>query len=174
MTNNLNELNIRIFVFGTLLKGQRLAFYMDGGDFKGKYCTKGQLTKAETDSVYIDFKHKDATTLGELYSVNFFCLQRINHLEAVSTEFPKGYDLGIIPVWKINDDGKCSFKDEDKTYAFFYRRRNDPVKILSGDFTKHKDPITEIGKLLDKEKNRKITEDEIIKLVEEILKDVDF
>jgi gamma-glutamylcyclotransferase (GGCT)/AIG2-like uncharacterized protein YtfP len=174
MKSNLDELNIRVFVFGTLRKGERLAFYMDGGEDKGLYYTRGQLTKAETGSVYIDFKKTDAVTIGELYNVNFFCLQRINHLEAVSTEFPKGYDLGVIPIWKMHKLGEYTFKDEDMTLAFFYRRRNDPVKILSGDYTKHLDPIVQIGKLLGNEKTRKITEDEIIKFVQNILNDVDF
>lgn len=174
MKNNLTELNIRVFVFGTLRKGERLDFYMDGSEERGLYYTKGQLMKSETGSVYIEFKNDTAVTIGELHNVNYYCLQRINHLEAVSIEFPKGYDLGIIPIWKLHKEGEFTFKEEDKCLAFFYRRRNDPVKILSGDYTKHLDPINEIGKYLHKENQRKITEDEIIKYVEEILKDVNF
>jgi len=174
MVNNLTELNIKVFVFGTLRIGERLAFYMDGSNFKGLYYTKGQLMKSELGSVYIDFKYDDAVTLGELHTVNYPCLQRINHLEAVSGEFPKGYDLSVIPVWKLDNSGKFTFDEKDKTLAFFYRRRNDPVKILSGDYTKHLDPISQIGKLLSSEKDKLVTEDEIINGVQKLLLDIGY
>lgn len=174
MVNNLIELNIKVFVFGTLRKGERLAYYMDGSNCKGLYYTRGQLMKSENGSVYIDFKFPDVVTIGELHEVNYPCLQRINHLEIDPREFPKGYDVSILPIWKLNKEGEYTFNENDKNVALFYRRRNDPVKILSGDYTKHLDPISQIGKLLLNEKEKMITQDDIIDFVKDILKDVDF
>jgi len=174
MIENCNQANIRIFVFGTLRIGERLDFYMDGSKPCGLYYTQGQLMKAENGSVYIDFSYKNAVTIGELHVVNFYCLQRINHLEAVSGEFPKGYDLAILPIWRLNKSGEFTFKEEDKTIAFFYRRRNEPVKILGGDYTLHLDPIKHIRELLRLQTEKFVTEEEIIQSVNKLLEDVEF
>jgi len=174
MIENCNQANIRIFVFGTLRIGERLDFYMDGSKPRGLYYTRGQLMKAENGSVYIDFSFKNAVTIGEFHVVNYYCLQRINHLEAVSGEFPKGYDLSILPIWKLNKSGEFTFADEDKTVAFFYRRRNEPVKILGGDYTLHLDPIKHIGELLRRERDSIVTEEQIIDSIDNLLKDVEF
>ncbi len=174
MVENCNQNNIRIFVFGTLRVGERLDFYMDGSKPCGLYYTNGQLMKAENGSVYIDFSYKSAITIGELHIVNYYCLQRINHLEAVSGEFPKGYDLAILPIWKLHKSGEYTFKDEDLTIAFFYRRRNEPVKILGGDYTLHLDPIKHIGDFLRRESDKFVGEEEIIASVKKLLEDVEF
>jgi len=145
---NLNsEFPIKVFVFGTLRKGGRLDYYMDGSKYTGKYYTEGQLMKSEIGSAYIDFDQKGAATTGELYYMNFAGLLRINHLESTSGEFPKGYDLHLTPVWKLTDD-PISFIEENKSFAFVYKRRNKPQKILSGDWVNRTKPIDEIKKYL--------------------------
>ena len=148
MNNKLKSLNIKMFVFGTLRKNERLEFYMEGGNYKGLYYTEGQLMKAENGSVQIDFEHGNIATIGELHYVNFHCLQRINHLEAVSGEFPKGYDLAIIPIWELKEPGKYTFDKTEQTFAFFYRRRERPFKILNGDYTTDFNPVIEIKRYL--------------------------
>ena len=173
MNENLQELNIKIFVFGTLRKKRRLDFYMDGGNYSGMHYTQGQLMKAENGSVYIDLNYKNAASLGELHYVNFCCLQRINHLEAVSGEFPKGYDLALLPIWKQKTPGEYTFKDEEKSYAFFYQRRNRPFQILDGDYTSDFDAVTEIKKYLT-DSNNIITPEKIIEFYSKKLSNIKF
>ncbi len=154
MKLDLKENKIKIFVFGTLRKTGRLNYYMDGTDYQGIYYTEGQLMKSEIGSAYIDFASKNVATIGELHYVNFPCLQRIDHLEARSGEFPKGYDLDIIPIWKHDENSPIKFDEENKEYAFFYSRRNNPLKIPSGDWLKRTKPVKEIYNFLkDAEKD---------------------
>ncbi len=169
MNNNLTESNIKIFVFGTLRKGGRLDYYMDGSEFKGMYYTEGQLMKSELGSAYINFKYKGVYTLGELYTVNFPCLQRIDHLESLSGEFPTGYDLGIIPIWRYDTNKKPTFDSSKKELVLFYRRRDEPEKIISGDWVNRPKPIQEIEKYLTENNNKKLSEDDIIKHIIEYL-----
>jgi len=65
MFNNLHTPNIRVFVFGTLRKGGRLDFYMEGSKFQGMCYTQGQLMKSEIGSAYIDFAPFWPYTKGE-------------------------------------------------------------------------------------------------------------
>jgi len=162
MLNNLRGPNIRLFVFGTLRKGGRLDFYMEGSQFQGMCYTRGQLMKSEIGSAYIDFSDENAYTIGELYLVNFYCLLRIDHLESTSGEFPAGYDLDIIPYWPYSASNKIDFAEEKKSYALFYRRRNEPVKIKCGDWINRKKPIEALEKLLVGERDRNLTDDDII------------
>ena len=74
MESNFSNQLIRIFVFGTLLKGQRFEFYMDGSKYCGKAYSRGQLMMAENGSVYIDVNDHEAYTLGEVYLVDYSCL----------------------------------------------------------------------------------------------------
>jgi len=148
MINNLTEANIPIFVFGTLRKGDRLDFYMESSKFESMCYTQGQLMKSELGSAYIDFKDKVAHTIGELYHVNFYCLLRINHLENVSGEFPTGYEIDLLPIWKYDPNSPVNFDDDKKQYVLFYRRISEPTKIKSGDWLSRKNPIKEIEKFL--------------------------
>jgi len=167
MLNNLRTPNIRVFVFGTLRKGGRLDFYMEGSQFQGMYYTQGQLMKSEIGSAYIDFTHKNAYTIGELYLVNFYCLLRIDHLESTSGEFPAGYDLDLIPFWPYYVGEEIDFSKEKKSIALFYRRRNEPVKIKCGDWINRKNPIEAMESLLVAERNRNLNQDEIMnKMIE--------
>ncbi len=172
--NNTKNYNIRIFVFGTLRKGERLEFYMDDDNYKGLHYTRGQLMKAENGSVYIDFSNPKAITIGELYEVNFACLQRINHLEAVSGEFPKGYDLAVLPVWKLDKDKGYVFSQKSKTDAFFYQRRNRPFRIINGDYTTDFEPIKTIGCFLKNTNDKNINSKEILSFYKEKLKNINF
>ncbi len=162
MLNNLRAPNIRVFVFGTLRKGDRLDFYMEGSQFQGMYYTQGQLMKSEIGSAYIDFTDKTAHTIGELYLVNFYCLLRIDHLESTSGEFPAGYDLDLIPFWPYSASEEINFSEEKKAVALFYRRRNSPVKIKCGDWVNRKMPIEALEKFLVGERNRKLNQNDII------------
>jgi gamma-glutamylcyclotransferase (GGCT)/AIG2-like uncharacterized protein YtfP len=161
IAESLKTKSIKIFVFGTLRQGGRLDYYMDGSDFMGKYYTEGQLMKSELGSAYIDFSLKNVATLGELHVINFPSLQRIDHLEGKSGEFPKGYDLDIIPVWELKESGNFSFDDATKSYAFFYKRRDMPIKITSGDWIEQPQPIEEIQNYLKKH-NGNVTCDALI------------
>lgn len=162
MNNNLTSPNIRLFVFGTLRKGGRLDFYMEGSEFKGMYYTQGQLMKSEMGSAYIEFKYDGAHTIGELYNVNFYCLQRINHLESVSGEFPTGYDIDLIPIWPYDKNKPVDFDESKKELALFYRRRSEPVKIMSGDWVNRTTPIREIEKYLVGKRDANLTENNIL------------
>ncbi len=139
---------IKIFVYGTLRKGQRLGFYMDGAKYAGLFYTQGQLFKAQNGSVYIDFDYNNAVTIGEIYYVDFYCLQRINHLELFSGVFPEGYELNVMPVWELKEEKLYDFDDKYKEWAFFYKRRNSPVKILTGDYTDDFRPFEELEKII--------------------------
>ncbi len=162
MNSNLTHPNIRIFVFGTLRKGGRLDFYMDGSKFEGMYYTQGQLMKSELGSAYIDFDYKDVFTLGELYTVNLPCLKRIDHLESISGEFPTGYDLDIIPIWKYDENQKHDFAPAKKELALFYRRRNNPAKVASGDWINRLKPIKEIERYITQNQHTPLSENDII------------
>jgi gamma-glutamylcyclotransferase (GGCT)/AIG2-like uncharacterized protein YtfP len=163
MTDNLHVNAIKVFVFGTLRKGGYLDYYMDGGNFSGMYYTQGQLMMSELGAAYIDFNDKNAATLGELYYMNYPGLLRIDHLESRSGEFPKGYDLDIIPIWKMRDDKKNTFSESEKSIAFFYRRRNDPVKILNGDWNSRTKPVQEIAEFMKNCKSGSVDAEELIK-----------
>ncbi len=169
MSNNLTNPNIRIFVFGTLRKGDRLDFYMEGSEFQGMYYTRGQLMMSELGSAYIDFKYKDAYTIGELYKVNYYCLLRINHLESVSGEFPTGYDIDLLPVWPYDAKKPVDFHKNKKELALFYRRRSEPLKIVTGDWINRSKPILEIEKFLVGRRRKTVTEKEIIDHIAEYL-----
>jgi gamma-glutamylcyclotransferase (GGCT)/AIG2-like uncharacterized protein YtfP len=162
MSSNLTKANIRIFVFGTLRKGDRLDFYMEGSELQGKYYTKGQLMLSEMGAAYIDFNSNDAFTIGELYKVNYYCLQRIDHLENLSGEFPTGYDIDLLPVWPYDPNKPVDFDEKKKEIALFYRRRSSPVKIASGDWVNRKKPIAEIDRFLKNKDNQIISADDII------------
>jgi len=159
---------IKLFVFGTLRKGGRLDYYMEGSKFTGNYYIRGQLMKSETGSAYINFNKKVAYTIGELYHMNFAGLQRIDHLESTSGEFPKGYDLSIEPVWEIKGDN-YNFDQKNKTYAFVYKRRNKPQKIYSGDWIHRPKPLEEIKQFLDNSRFNEITAEDLIKHMKEYL-----
>ncbi len=169
MLNNLRTPNIRLFVFGTLRKGGRLDFYMEGSQFQGMCYTQGQLMKSEIGSAYIDFNGKNAYTIGELYLVNFYCLLRIDHLESTSGEFPAGYDLDIIPYWPYSAGTDINFSDENKSFALFYRRRNTPVKIQCGDWINRKKPIEALEKFLVGERNQSLADNDIIRFLTDYL-----
>ena len=157
----MNEYPIKVFVFGTLRKKERLDYYMDNGRYAGKFYTEGQLMMSEIGSAYIDFEQKGVATFGELHYMNLSGLLRINHLESRSGEFPKGYDLDLAPVWELTGED-ISFDDSKKSFAFIYKRRNEPVKISSGDWTKRTKPIKEIKKYLKSMEEGKITSEMLI------------
>lgn len=169
MSNNLTTPNIKIFVFGTLRKGDRLDFYMEGSEFQGMYYTRGQLMMSELGSAYIDFRHKEAHTIGELYKVNYYCLLRINHLESVSGEFPTGYDIDLLPIWPYDIKKPIDFSKSKKETALFYRRRSEPLKIVSGDWINRSKPITEIEKFLVGRRKKVVSDKEIIEHIAEYL-----
>lgn len=168
MTNN-NDFPIKVFVFGTLRKGGRLDYYMNGSKYAGKYYTEGQLMKSEIGSAYIDFNIKGVATIGELYYLDFPGLLRIDHLESTSGEFPKGYDIELTPIWKLIDSEK-TFNSKDKSYAFVYKRRNNPIEIQSGDWIKRCKPIDEIKNFLRNNENKKINAESLISHMLQYLK----
>jgi len=169
MINNLTDANIPIYVFGTLRKGDRLDFYMEGSKFERMCYTQGQLMKSELGSAYIDFKQKDAYTIGELYHVNFYCLLRINHLENVSGEFPTGYDIDLLPVWTYNPNSPITFDPDKKEMVLFYKRISEPVKIPSGDWINRTSPIKEIEKFMMSKKETEFKKGEFIDHIKEYL-----
>jgi gamma-glutamylcyclotransferase (GGCT)/AIG2-like uncharacterized protein YtfP len=169
MSNNLTKANIRIFVFGTLRKGDRLDFYMEGSEFQGMYYTRGQLMLSELGAAYIDFDKNDIFTIGELFKVNYFCLQRIDHLENLSGEFPTGYDIDLLPVWPYDPQKPADFDENKKEIALFYRRRSSPVKIASGSWVTRKKPIAEIDRFLKGKDDQVISADDIINHIIEYL-----
>jgi gamma-glutamylcyclotransferase (GGCT)/AIG2-like uncharacterized protein YtfP len=152
---------VKVFVFGTLRKGQRLDYYMDGSVFEGLYYTEGQLMKSEIGNAYIDFSKKGVATKGELYHMSFPGLLRINHLESRSGEFPKAYDLDLIPIWKYHSD-LFTFNLQNCSYALVYKLRNEPRPIPSGDWTIQFDPLNEIQKFLNQNKKDEIDSEKLI------------
>jgi len=169
MIKNNSDFLIKLFVFGTLRKGERLDYYTDGSFFAGEYYTEGQLMISEIGSAYIDFDIKNTATIGELYYMNFSGLLRIDHLESTSGEFPKGYDLDIAPVWKLTDN-RFTFLDEKKSFAFVYKRRNTPLIITSGDWTKRPKPIHEIKQFIETNKHKDIKPEDLIAHLHKYLK----
>lgn len=152
---------IRLFVYGTLRKNQRFDYYLEGSQYVGKFYTEGQLMKSTNDNVYIDFNFKNVATIGEVYYVNFYCLQRINHLEVLSGTFPKGYDLNVLPIWKLVEYGKFDFDPQKSQLAFFFKWKKDAVKIKTGDYTDDFDILEELkNKIIDLK--GQITPDELL------------
>lgn len=162
MVNNVSIANIRIFVFGTLRRGGRLDYYMEGTSPLGLYYTRGQLMQSTIGSAYIDFNLAEAATIGEVYHVDFACLLRINHLESTSGEFPRGYDLDIIPVWQYKEGEEVDFNEDKKILAFFYKRRNQARPIKSGDWINQINPIDEIGRHLASVKDKTIYPEDML------------
>lgn len=161
METNLKKLNIRIFVFGTLRKGDRLDYYMEGSKSSGIHYTKGQLMESENGSAYIDFNGDEVSTIGELHCINYPCLQRIDHLESNWGDFPKAYDLNIIPVWEYNYNQKNSYNEKKATLAFCYTRRN-ARKILSGDWKHRTNVMNEIGNYIKASTKENINANDLI------------
>lgn len=174
MINNQKLHIIRIFVFGTLCKGARLDFYMGGSTYCGQAYARGQLMMAENGSVYIDTRDHAAHTIGEVHLVDYTCLQRINHLESTSGEFPKGYDLAMIPTWSMEKNPDFNFKIGSADMCFYYRRRNEPLKIISGDYANFRDPILMMGDYLKKEKNKELNQNEVVDYMKNIINPIDF
>lgn len=165
MVNNMRIPNIRLFVFGSLRVGGSLDYFMEGSSPLGLYYTQGQLMESSMGSAYINFEATGAGTIGELHHVNYYCLQRINYLEFTSAEFPKGYELSLIPVWVYEESIDMSnphFQEGLRTMAFCYRRRENS-KVASGDWINRKSPIEEIGHFLKQESEVTLYYNEIIK-----------
>ncbi len=161
MINNLIIPNIRIFVFGTLRVGGRLDYYMEGSSPLGLVYTRGQLMESPKGSAYIDFDDTQAFTIGELHQINYYCLQRINHLEITWGEFPKGYELQLIPVWPYSNEIAPDFKTGQQSMALCYRMK-EAKKVHGGDWKKLKNVITETGDFLGSEKERTIYANDLI------------
>ncbi len=161
MINNLNIPSIRLFVFGTLRVGGRLDFYMEGSSPHGIYYTEGQLMESENGSAFIDFSKKNVATIGELHHVNYPCLQRINHLEMSWGEFPKAYDLGLIPVWVYEEGKELNFTKEQSSLAFCYKRRT-TSPVPGGDWMNRKAAMNEIGRFLKEETEHPIYHHDLI------------
>jgi gamma-glutamylcyclotransferase (GGCT)/AIG2-like uncharacterized protein YtfP len=161
MINNLRFSNVRLFVFGTLRTGGELDYYMEGSSLLGLYYTRGQLMESASSSAYIDFSVTQASTMGELHHINFYCLQRINHLEVTWSEFPKGYELTLVPIWTYDEAMSPTFNEEQKSMALCYKRREN-TKVLGGDWTKHKDIMDEVGSLLKQETEKAIYHNDLI------------
>lgn len=169
--DNLVIPNIRIFIFGTLRKGGKFDYYMEGSSPLGLYYTKGQLMESTIGSAYINFDSPTGKTIGELHHVNYYCLQRINHLENTSGEFPKGYDLDLIPVWPYDPDSDNNFSEEDRLLAFFYKRRGStPMAVAGGDWLRKKDTLFEIERILHNETVRTLYHTDVIKHIIQYLK----
>jgi gamma-glutamylcyclotransferase (GGCT)/AIG2-like uncharacterized protein YtfP len=167
--SNKHKYPVKVFVFGTLRRGQRLEYYMEGSIFEGMYYTQGQLMKSENGSAYIDFEQKESATIGELYHMSYSGLLRINHLESTSGEFPKAYDIDIVPIWKYHA-GKLEFDINNCSYAFIYKLRNDAQKIQSGDWTSQKYPIQEIENFIKNNPEEEIDSEKLIAHIFNILK----
>jgi len=172
MTDNLVIPNIRIFIFGTLRKGGKFEYYMEGSSPLGLYYTRGQLMESTIGSAYINFDIPNGITIGELHHVNYYCLQRVNHLENTSGEFPKGYDLDLLPVWPYNPKGGNSFNEEERLIGFFYKRRGStPLSIPGGDWLNRKNTLAEIERLLRTETDRTLYHTDVINHIINYLKD---
>jgi len=167
--NNLTNTIIPVWVFGTLRKGGELAYYMDGSLMKGFYYCQGQLMMSENGNAFIDIEAGKAATLGELYYVDYACLQRINHLESKSGEFPKSYDLDMIQIFPFDSDQNAVFDIKKAQWAFFYKRRSEPVKIKNGDWLQRKRPIEELGKFLSAETQVPHTENDVLNYMKKYL-----
>jgi len=172
MINNLLIPNIRLFIFGTLRKGSKFDYYMEGSSPLGLYYTRGQLMESTIGSAYINFNDKESRTIGELYNVNYYCLQRIHHLENTSGEFPKGYDLDLIPVWIYEEGKECNFNEAEKVLSLFYKRRNEAIKVPSGDWKKRKDTLSEIHDYLSTEVVKPLYHNDVISHIMEYLRDI--
>jgi gamma-glutamylcyclotransferase (GGCT)/AIG2-like uncharacterized protein YtfP len=166
MSEILAQRLIRIFVYGTLRQGQRLSFYMQGSKFEGMYYAQGQLMKDEDGNVYIDKREKGVATIGELHYISYFSLKRINHVEATSSEFPQGYELHIMPVWRLRTRGEYDFDLSKAIYAFYFRRKNTPVKILTGDYATDFDPIEELEDFLLANSYRDLRPDQVLQYMQ--------
>ncbi|WP_353570333.1 hypothetical protein [Candidatus Albibeggiatoa sp. nov. BB20] len=180
MINNFKIPIIRLFVFGTLRVGGRLDYYMEGSSPLGLYYTRGQLMESEIGSAYIDFNDKDAATIGELHQVNYYCLQRIHHLENASGEFPRRYELDLVPIWPYqpyldkeqsnqSNSNEISFNEDQQMMALSYRRREDS-KVPSGNWTKVKRVMNELGDFLRTETDTTLYHHDVVKHISEYLK----
>jgi gamma-glutamylcyclotransferase (GGCT)/AIG2-like uncharacterized protein YtfP len=171
MVNNFRIPIIRLFVFGTLRVGGRLDYYMEGSTPLGLYYTRGQLMESEIGSAYVDFSKNDAATVGELHQVNYYCLQRIHHLENASGEFPRRYELDLVPIWPYHENGidPVAFNEEQYMMALCYRRREDS-KVPHGDWTKVKNVMIELGDFLRKHTDNVLYHHDVVKHISEYIK----
>lgn len=161
MINNLRFANIRLFVFGTLRTGGELDYYMEGSKLLGLYYVHGQLMESASGSAYVDFSATQAKTIGELHHIDFYCLQRINHLEVTWSDFPKGYELTLIPVWEYDRSKATTSHEKKESMALCYKRREN-VKIREGNWLEHKDIMGEISHFLRAETKKAVFYNDVI------------
>jgi gamma-glutamylcyclotransferase (GGCT)/AIG2-like uncharacterized protein YtfP len=171
MINNLRIPNIRLFVFGTLRVEGKLDYYMEGSSPLGLYYTQGQLMESANGSAYINFEDVGTGTIGELHHVNYYCLQRINHLEITWNEFPKRYDLSLIPVWSYQGQSveTLTYPDETKTMALCYKIR-EASKVESGDWINRKNVIEAVGNFLKEETVKTLYHNDVTSFVVDYLR----
>ncbi len=87
-----------VFVYGTLMRGQRNHRYLDGAQFLGSVRTAGAYTLVSLGSFPALREHGSSSIAGELYSVGSATLATLDHLEG----HPHFYLRGSVQL----DDGR--------------------------------------------------------------------
>ena len=87
-----------VFVYGTLMRGQRNHRYLDAARFLGSVRTAGAYTLVSLGSFPALREHGNSAVAGELYSVGSSILATLDHLEG----HPDFYRRGSVQL----DDGR--------------------------------------------------------------------
>ncbi|KAK3605992.1 hypothetical protein CHS0354_019673 [Potamilus streckersoni] len=119
----------RVFVYGTLKRGQPNHFYLDETSGRAKRGTSKFLGKAQTLDKYplvvatrlnvpflLAARGVGKTIIGEVYEVDEECFQTLDELEG----YPKVYRRELINVRLLEHDGNgASFNDAIQCWCYF-------------------------------------------------------
>jgi gamma-glutamylcyclotransferase (GGCT)/AIG2-like uncharacterized protein YtfP len=109
----------RIFVYGTLLRGEVNHHLLRGARFLGEHRTEPRFTLFSLGAYPGLVGGGDTAVLGELYAVDAAGLRRLDQLE----DYPRLYDRRLIPT------------DHGSAWVYLYRgMRRDRPRLAGGDW----------------------------------------
>ncbi len=122
---------VKVFVYGTLLRGMERSQALDHARFLGHALTKGVLYDLGSFPAILK---GDSPVFGELYEASDNELRRLDVIEGFRESDPKGslYVREEVSVVVLSD-GR-----EEQAFAYFYNDSVDPRKrIACGDYRRY-------------------------------------
>ena len=123
---------MKVFVYGTLLKGMSRSHTMSASEFEGLGMIKASLYDLGS---YPGIVESNASVFGEVYDISPSTLLALDHIEGYDENYPEQslYIRKEINVALLNDGSSI------KAFTYFYNDSNLDgfYKIVSGDYRRH-------------------------------------
>ena len=102
---------IRVFVYGTLMKGERAAGLLEGAEYLGNYILHNyaMIDLGEYPSI---FKSKGHSVIGEVYSIPINWLPRLDEYECIGTLYHRQKVIVACETKEISAFVYCSAKEQ--------------------------------------------------------------